>query len=162
MEALQCWCHVKPVARMSLETCALMLCEAWCHVWPVALVLRFVLTGCVGRLGTCFRKPQTSRAASQEWNPVHWWVGQHTLTKMNDSFWSNVLWSVLFLVSGSSYLEPNPCFCLSFCLCQFFESSLKTFLFLKPFSSVPLPRDVCGWVCVCVCILNLCCEHMYT
>ena len=31
---------------------------------------------------------------------------------------NKVLWSALFLLPGSSYLEPTPCFCPPFCLCQ--------------------------------------------
>ena len=33
---------------------------------------------------------------------------------------SEVLWSALFLLPGSSYLEPTPCFCPPFYLCQLF------------------------------------------
>ena len=33
---------------------------------------------------------------------------------------NKIQWSALFLLPGSSYLEPTPCFCPSFCLCQFF------------------------------------------
>ena len=33
---------------------------------------------------------------------------------------NKVLWSALFLLPGSSYLEPTPCFCPPFYLCQLF------------------------------------------
>ena len=33
---------------------------------------------------------------------------------------SKVRWSALFLLQGSSYRKPTPCFCPSFYLCQFF------------------------------------------
>ena len=33
---------------------------------------------------------------------------------------NKVLWSALFLIPGSSYLEPTPCFCPPFYLCQLF------------------------------------------
>ena len=33
---------------------------------------------------------------------------------------NKVMWSALFLLTGSSYLEPTPCFCLPFYLCQLF------------------------------------------
>ena len=36
------------------------------------------------------------------------------------SFRNKVLWSALFLLPGSSYLEPAPCFCPPFYLCQLF------------------------------------------
>ena len=32
-----------------------------------------------------------------------------------------VQWSALFLLPGSNYLEPTPCFCPSFNLCHFFQ-----------------------------------------
>ena len=31
-----------------------------------------------------------------------------------------IQWSALFLLPGSSFLEPAPCFCPSICLCHFF------------------------------------------
>ena len=33
---------------------------------------------------------------------------------------NKVLWSAIFLLPGSSYLEPTPCFCPPFYLCQLF------------------------------------------
>ena len=45
--------------------------------------------------------------------------------------------SVLFLVPSCNNMEPTPRFCRSCILCQFLH--LKTFLFSKTFSSVPLP-----------------------
>ena len=44
-----------------------------------------------------------------------------------------------------------------------FQSSLKTFLFLKTFSSVSLPwyaTGVCVCVCVCVCVYLCVCVHV--
>ena len=39
---------------------------------------------------------------------------------LQSSFRHKVQWSSLFFLPGFSYLEPTPCFCPSFCLCQFF------------------------------------------
>ena len=50
-----------------------------------------------------------------------------------------VMWSALFLLPSSNNMEQTPRFYPSRILCQFLQSSLKTFLFLKTFSSVPLP-----------------------
>ena len=56
---------------------------------------------------------------------------------------NKVQWSAHFLliIIGSSYLEPNPCFCLLFCLCQFFQifpenHSLFKNLFFSPIALI--------------------------
>ena len=50
---------------------------------------------------------------------------QTQLTVQNTIVPNKVQWSALFLLPGSSYLEPTPCFCPSFCLCQFFRIFLE-------------------------------------
>ena len=63
---------------------------------------------------------------------------------------SKVLWSELFLLPGCSYLEPTPCFCPPFYVCQLISNlPWKPFSFLKNFFSLIAP--LCGWCCVCVC-----------
>ena len=42
------------------------------------------------------------------------------LSVHNTILLNKIQWSALFLLPGSSYLEPTPCFCPSFCLCQLF------------------------------------------
>ena len=42
------------------------------------------------------------------------------LSVQNTILLNKVLWSALFLLPGSSYLEPTPCFCPPFYLCQLF------------------------------------------
>ena len=68
----------------------------------------------------------------------------------NTIFPNKVQWWVLFLLPGSSYLEPALCFC------PFSVSSLKSSLifslFLKAFSSVPLPQYMTVRACVSVCV----------
>ena len=45
---------------------------------------------------------------------------RHPTTSVQNTILPNkVQWSALFLLPGSSYLEPTPCFCPSFYLCQF-------------------------------------------
>ena len=53
-----------------------------------------------------------------------------------------------FLLPGSNYLKPAPCFCHSTSVSSF-EFFLETFLFLKTFSSLPLP----WYTTVCVFML---------
>ena len=73
---------------------------------------------------------------------------------------NKVLWSALFLLPGSSYLKPAPCFCLPFYLCQLFEIFLENLSLLKKlfFSSTALISGIrlcvfaCVW-CVCMCVL---------
>ena len=58
-----------------------------------------------------------------------------------------VLWSALFLLPDSSYLEPTPCICHHSTSVSSFKSSLKTSL-LKGLFFSPIALNVC--VCVCV------------
>ena len=71
----------------------------------------------------------------------------------NTIFPNKVQWSVLFLLPGSSYLEPALCFC------PFSVSSLKSSLIFFPlFKSLffsptaPIYDSVCVCVCVCACV----------
>ena len=59
-----------------------------------------------------------------------------------------------FLLPGSSYLEPAPCFCLSFYLCQFFQIFLENLSLLKNllFTPITLIYD---------CVLRLCVFMLY-
>ena len=67
------------------------------------------------------------------------------------------------LSPGSRYLEPAPCFCLSFYLSVLLN--LKNLSLLKRFSLVPLPwymRECFFFLCVCVCVCVCvwwCCVH---
>ena len=46
-----------------------------------------------------------------------------TPERQNSILYQIVQWSAsLFLLPGSSYLEPTPCFCPSFYLCHFFQT----------------------------------------
>ena len=72
---------------------------------------------------------------------------------------NKVQWSALFLLPGSSYLKPAPCFCLPFYLCQLFEIFLENLSLLKKlfFSSTALISGIrlCVFAsvwCVCVCV----------
>ena len=63
---------------------------------------------------------------------------------------NKVQWLVPFLIPGSSYLEPAPCFYPSFYFCQFFQifleslSLLKTLLF-SPIALIYTTVSLCVW-----------------
>ena len=87
----------------------------------------------------------------------------------NTIFPNKVQWSVIFLLPGSSFLEPAPCFCPCFCplfyLYQFFQIFLEHFplfksLFFSPTSPIYDSVCVCAWVCMCVCV-RLCCGEFW-
>ena len=68
---------------------------------------------------------------------------------------NKVLWSAFFLLPGSSYLEPTPCFCPPFYLCQLLLIFLENLFLFKNlyFSLIALIALICDWcVCVCVCV----------
>ena len=69
---------------------------------------------------------------------------------------------VCTLLPGSSYLEPAPCFCPSFYLCQFFKFkiflenvALFKSLFFSPIALIH--NSVCACMCVCVCMCVCAC-----
>ena len=72
--------------------------------------------------------------------------GQHSILPNN-----KVQWSALFLLPGSSYLEPTPCFCPPFYLCQLFQIFLENLSLFKNifFSPIAPIND-----CVCVLMLH--------
>ena len=75
---------------------------------------------------------------------------------------NKVPWSVLFLLPGSSYLEPTV-FVRRSTSVSSFKPSLKTALFKKKtflHSHCPEMRLVCVCVCVCVCVYTYMCMHM--
>ena len=72
--------------------------------------------------------------------------------------------SSLFLLLGSNYLEPAPCFCPSFCLCQFFQTFLENRSLLKKlfFSPIALRyKCVCACACVWVCLWCMHWKHVH-
>ena len=73
-----------------------------------------------------------------------------------------VQWSAFFLLPGSSYLEPAPCLCPSFCICQFFQIFLENLSLFKTlfFSPIALIHNSVHVVCACVCVhVRTCCMH---
>ena len=67
--------------------------------------------------------------------------------------------SVLFLLPGSSYPEPVPCFCPPFYVCRFLQILLENLSLLKNllFSPIALIYDsVCVCVCACACACVVC------
>ena len=67
---------------------------------------------------------------------------------------NNIHWSALFLLPGSNYLAPTPCFC------QFFQTCLESLsLFKNLFFSPIALRCVCTYECMCVCVCVCVCVH---
>ena len=91
----------------------------------------------------------------QPFRTFHLYAPSRQLCSSADTILPNkVQWSALFLLPGSSYLEPAPCFCLSFYLCHFFQIFLENLSLLKShfFSPIVLTYDC---VCVCMCVFVL-------
>ena len=113
-----------------------------------------LLAGCPKHLHSKLRKVQNYAARlifrsahvtpmlhSPQWLPPTEQLRSSANTRVfkNTILPNKVLWSALFLLSGSSYLVPAPCFCPSFYPCQFFQIFLENLLLLLLLSSVPLP-----------------------
>ena len=81
--------------------------------------------------------------------------GLTLLNFVNTILPSNVLWSAPFSYHAPVIWNQLPVSVRHSTSVSSFKSSLKTFLFLKTFSSVSLPwyaTGVCVCVCVCVCV----------
>ena len=132
-----------------------------------------LLAGCPKHLHSKLRKVQNYAARlifrsahvtpmlhSPQWLPPTEQLRSSANTRVfkNTILPNKVLWSALFLLSGSSYLVPAPCFCPSFYLHHFVQIFLENLSLLKShfFSPIVLTYDsVCVCMCVCMCVFAL-------